>query len=409
MVNLIKYELKKHFLKRSILIAILIFSVINFIKIHSIYQENSYIAESTSPIWHEVYWKLYDQFSGVITQEKIEELLSIYRPLEQKTADLTASTRTDDPNTYTGNVYSDYYLLTRYYVQPMEYAYMYQFAANDIVGTAQNNMIFYDEIGNKYKYRENQMIAKLFANRSITDLSYTEMYQYYLEYDFSSLLVLLICLYGLVGVFVSEKEADMDTLLLTTVSGGRKTVLAKIIASMLFIFVVCLWFWLLDFVGFSIIFGSLEGAALPIYTLKSFENACINLSMSQYAIVSAVIKTGGMMVLGEIFLLISSASKNAMLPFSANLVVTGIAILHKEIMEGSGYILAKIANPFILVANSELFRQTEFVNFLGIPVQSYVGALGLGILMGIVFLFLLLFTGRKNAIVKGKAGANNEL
>lgn len=242
MVSLIKYELKKHFIKRSIFIVILIFSLINIVKINNVYQENSFISKSKSPIWNEVYWQLYDQFGGTTTLEKIEQLLSVYRPLEKQTADLTASRAMDNPNTYTGNVYSDCYLLKDYYVQPMEYAYMYQATANDIVQAAKDNMVFYNKLGNNYKYRENDIIASLFASRHISEFSYTEMYQYYLEYDFSSLLVLLICLYGLVGVFASEKETDMDILILTTVSGGRKTLISKIVASMLFVLFICLWF-----------------------------------------------------------------------------------------------------------------------------------------------------------------------
>lgn len=398
MVSLIKYELKKHFIKRSIFIVILIFSLINIVKINNVYQENSFISKSKSPIWNEVYWQLYDQFGGTTTLEKIEQLLSVYRPLEKQTADLTASRAMDNPNTYTGNVYSDCYLLKDYYVQPMEYAYMYQATANDIVQAAKDNMVFYNKLGNNYKYRENDIIASLFAGRHISEFSYTEMYQYYLEYDFSSLLVLLICLYGLVGVFASEKETDMDILILTTVSGGRKTLISKIVASMLFVLFICLWFWLLDFGAFSFIFQSLEAASSPIYALKNFENASVNFTLSQYAILSAIVKTVGVMILGLSFLFISSAFRNIIIPFVFNLILTGIAVLYQEIMSSSERILAKIVDPFILVTNSELFKKIEFINFFGIPVISYVAAILFAFLVGIILIFLILFTRRKNVI-----------
>lgn len=400
MVRLIKFELKKHFIKRSLLIVLFVLSILDIAKINMVYQESSNIAVSTSPTWYRVFWQLYDEFSGTMTKEKIDQLLSVYRPLEQQTADLTASRRMNDPNTYTGNVFSDYYLLTGYYIQPMEYAYMYRSVASDIVRKAQENMAFYNKLGNKCMYRENRMITKLFAGRSITRFSYTEMYQYYLEYDFSSVLVMLFCLYGLVGVFVMEKETQMDMLLMTTVSGGRKTVITKIIASILFIFAVSLWFWLLDFTAFSAVFHSLEAAASPVYALANFENASVNLTMSQYAIVSAAIKTGGMMVLGLVFLFVSSVSQNALLPFVVNMVLSGAVILHQEIMEGSEHILFKIINPFILVANSELFKKTEFIHIFNIPVLSYIAALISATLICVIFILLIVFTTRKNAIVE---------
>jgi hypothetical protein len=404
MVSLIKYEMKKHFFKRSILIVLLVFSIINIVKINNVYQENSFISKSSSTIWNEVYWRLYDRFGGTMTLEKIEQLLSIYRPLEKQTADLTASRAMDNPNTYTGNVYSDYYLLTGYYIEPMEYAYMYHSTANDIVQTAKENMTFYNEISNNYKYRENKIIASLFADRCINEFSYTEMYQYYLEYDFSSLLVLLICLYGLVSVFVSEKESDMDIIIITTVSGGRKTVISKIIASIIFVFFICLWFWLLDFSAFSFFFQSFEAASSPVYALKNFENSSVNFTLSQYSFLSALVKTAGIMIIGLSFLLVSSTSRNALFPFILNLVITGVAIFYQEIMSGSERILAKIANPFILVTNSELFKKIEFINFFGIPVISYAAAILFATIVGIILVLLILFTTRKNVIAEQRWG-----
>jgi len=227
MVKLIKYELKKNFLKRSIIIALLIFSVINIVKIISVHNDNSLFGSDMPASWKSVYWQQYDNFSGQMTQEKIKNLMTVYRPLEQQTADLTASTAMDNPNTYTGNVYSDYYLLKWCYVQPMEYAYMYRNTADEIVQTAEENMQFYSDYGNEYLRKENATIAKLFSERTVPDFAYTEMYQYYLEYDFSALLVILLCLYGLVGVFVSEKESDMDTLLLTTDRAAKRRCLQK--------------------------------------------------------------------------------------------------------------------------------------------------------------------------------------
>ena len=402
MVNLIKYELKKHFLKRSIIIALLIFSAINIIKIDSIHRESSLIGETMPPSWNETYWQLYNDFGGQITLDKIDALMAIQRPLAQQTADLTASTAMDNPDTYTGNVYSDYYLLTWCFVQPMEYAYMYRYTANDIVSLAQDNMQFYSEYGNEYLYRENEAITKLFAGRVVSDFANTEMYQYYLEYDFSALLVILICLYGLVGVFVSEKEADMDTLLLTTISGGKKTVWAKIIASSFFIMAVCMWFWVLDFAAFSVSFNSLEAAALPLYALQNFECASVNLTLGQFAILSAGIKTLGMLVIGMSVLLISSKSKNALLPFAMSLVFSVGIILSQEMSAGSGHVLIKVLNPFVLVANSELFKKIEFVNLFGTPILSYVTAILFAAILGGVLTTMLMASARKSTIAMRK-------
>ena len=261
MVKLIQFEYRKHFLKTSVLLAVIIFSVLNVVKINGIYDSNSLFSHNYFGPWESMYWEMYEDFSGKITDEKIEKLIVIYRPLAEQTADHTASTAMDNPDTYTGNLYTDAYFFSGCFVKPMEYFYMYRSYANGVAAAAKENVAFFETLGNTYEYRKNAAIAELFQGRVVTDFTYTEMYQYYLQYDFSAFLALLICLYGLMNVFVAEKETEMDTLLLTTKSGGFKTVLAKLISSILFVCGICVWFWLVDFIAFSCIFGSLKAAS----------------------------------------------------------------------------------------------------------------------------------------------------
>lgn len=410
MVRLIRFEYRKHFVKPSIIIALLVFSLISAFKIYGIYSENSLFArgrsmEQTVQI-KQLYWDFYKDFAGEITSDKIERLLEIYRPIEAKTADLTASTRTDDPNTYTGNVYTDYHFFRRCFVLPMEHDYMYQSYANKVALAAQENMSFYQSVGNTYEYRKNAAIAESFRGRQIQNFAFTEMYQYYLHYDFSSFLALLLCVYGLVGVFVSEKESEMDTLLLTTKYGGRKTVAAKLLSSALFVTGVCTWFCLFDFLTFSSAFGSFEGASAPLYAIKSFADTPLSLALGQYTLLSGMVKTVGMLALGASILLLSSLFKNALLPFAISLAGAFGLIYWQGVFMGSGYLWAKVTNPFTLMVNRELFRKMEFVNLFGFPVSSYMMAMLMAILWGIAFTVILVVTMRKSAVV-GKGVRQN--
>jgi hypothetical protein len=405
MVKLIQIEFRKHFLKTSIVVAVLLFSILNIVKIYSVYDGNSLLSKNHSdPKWKSLYWKMYEDFGGEITEDKTGMLLSIYRPLEEKIADLTASTATDNPNTYTGNVYSDTYFFGWCFVDPMKYCYQYKSYADGIVVAAKDNIEFYKSYGNTYEYRKNVVIANLFHGREISDFSYMEMYQYYVHYDFSWFLVLLICLYGLVGVFVLEKETEMDTLILTTKAGGSKTVLAKIFSSVIFVCVICCWFWLVDFAAFSAFFGSLEAAEIPLYGIENFTNASINVNLGQYVILSSFVKTVGMLVIGMASLLLSCIFKNTLLPFIISLSGTILLVYIQELSMGSGHVLLKVINPFVLIVNRELFRKTEFVNLFNFPVLSYILALffavawGAGLVVGIAILV------RKNTNCKRRRG-----
>ncbi len=191
---------------------------------------------------------------------------------------MTASTATDNLNTMTGNIYSDRNILEKYYVQPMEYFYNYQACASEVAERAKENALLYKERGLTYEVRKNSMIYHLYSGRNIPNFAYQEMYNYYLNYDFSSILVLLLCLYGIVSTFVCEKETQMDMLLLTNLGGGRKTALAKIVAATLFVISVAIWFSVLDYIGFALSFGTTEGYNLPLYAVSNFSTAAINLA-----------------------------------------------------------------------------------------------------------------------------------
>jgi len=398
MVKLLLFECRKHFLKKSIVIAILLFSVLNVVKIYSVYNQTSLLSKSTGSDWNDLYWEMYEDFGGTITKEKIDKLMSIYGPLEKQTADKTVSTAIDNPNTYTGNIYSDTYFFKWNFVNPMEYDYMYRSYANDVVNAAKENMTFFESLGNQYEYKKNAAIADRYTGRMISDFSYIEMYENYFHYDFSAFLVILICMYVLINVFVSEKETEMDVLLLTTKAGGNKTIVAKIMTSAIFVCIVCFWFWLIDFAAFAMIYGSLEGTFSPIYAIENFMNSSIGISLGEYAVLSSLLKTAGILVLSLVFLLISIPFKNVLFPFVLSLITTFGFIYMQELYMGSGRILLKILNPYVLVVNRELYRKTEFVNFFGYPVISYVPAILFAATWGTLCILSIVLLNRKNTV-----------
>jgi len=122
------------------------------------------------------------------------------------------------------------------------------------------------------------------------------------------------------------------------------------------------------------------------------------MSMSQYAFLSAGVKTLGMLVIGMAVLLISSKSKNALIPFLASLILSGGMILAQEMTAGSGNVITKILNPFILVANKELFSKVEFTNLFGTPILSYVAAIVCAVVSGGVLILLIMLSARKSTV-----------
>lgn len=120
-MRLIRYEFVKLFCRRSVLVLFALFSVVNLVKIYSEWDAYSFLADGSGErSWRTVHWNLYDQYRGPITPEKVQQLLAMWQPLAQATADMTANTATDDANSLTGNLYSDRNLLEKYFVDPMQ-------------------------------------------------------------------------------------------------------------------------------------------------------------------------------------------------------------------------------------------------------------------------------------------------
>lgn len=397
MIRLIQYEFIKQFCKRSIVVLLALFSIANLFKIYGEYKSYSHLTNgSGEQSWHAVHWQLYDEYKGEITPEKIDQLLAVYQPLAEATADMTASTATDDPNTMTGNIYSDRNLLDKYFVQPMRYFYEYGGQAKQVADRARQNVALYAELGAIYQQRESGAIYNLYAGRSIPSFAYREMCNYYLNYDFSIVLTLLLCLYGIIGTFVSEKETQMDMLLLVSPNGGRKTTLAKILAATIFLLLVTLWFSLLDLIGFAASFQTIEGLNLPTYAIPAFAEASVNISILQYVLLSAALKCVGVWVVGMICLLVSMFWKNALLPFVINFALCTAMIISGAACAYSNFFWTKVLNPYSLLTNRVLLGKTEFVNIGGFPVLAWQTAVWIAAIVGLAIAIAIYFLSAEN-------------
>lgn len=398
MKRLIKYEFYKLFCRRSILVVLILFSVMNLFKIDSEFHSYSYLADGNdSRSWNSVYWQLYENYRGEITAEKINHLLSIYQPLADATADMTASTAKDNPDMMTGNIYSDRNILEKYYVEPMEYFYHYQTYAFQVAERAKENAAIYKERGQTYEVRKNSVIYNLYSGRNIKAFAYEEMYNYYLNYDFSGILILFLCLYGVVGTFVCEKETQMDMLLLTNPGGGKKTTFAKIIAVSLFVISVAVWFSAVDYIGFVLSFGTAEGGDLPLYAVSNFSTAAVNCNLWQYTILSAVIRAVGVWTMSMVFLLISMFWRNALVPFVADFGAALCFVITGASQSYLSNIWLKVINPYSLLANRIVFSKTEFIGFAGYPIQSFQAAVVFAIAAGVVSITAIMMFSKKNS------------
>ena len=196
------FELRKSFLNPWILALLAFLLALNAWKLWDSYQAKVYRWAE----YEDVYETFYDRYAGTITVENIQDLMAIYGPLQAKRQDLSISYQYDpDAYTYSESI-DESFFATLFYLE-LHYDYLYRNEAIDTVDRANQLIELYSSRGNAFK---NRIIAAAFQGRSIPYFGDTRHYEVLLNHDYSAMLVLLLCLLGLSGVFVTEKETELD-------------------------------------------------------------------------------------------------------------------------------------------------------------------------------------------------------
>lgn len=367
MKRLIYYECRKHFFNPAMLWMAAAFLILNGMKIYSIYFENSIFSSKNQPEFLEAYEQLYPEYKGEITDEKIQKLLNIYKPIKQKTDNGLVGTGADE-NSYTYNLYSDELFLRWCFLDKMKYGYSYKTYANTVVQQAKENMSFYKTVGNQYESKKNYQIAKAFYQREIKEFCNHDMYQQLLSYDFSSLFLIFLFVYGCSSVFVKEEETEMKYLIATSCRGGRDTFLVKFVSMFLFILLAGSIFSISDFFFFQGCYGTSDAGNQPLYVIEAFQNTDLSLSLKESYFLFSGIRILGFFFLGILFLCISLFVKKTIPAFLINFLAIFALVRYGEHSEKT----LKLCSPVSLISNQALFKSTDFIQIGNYPVKIWI-------------------------------------
>lgn len=371
--RLVGFECRKAFLNPAMVIFFVVLLLFNGWKISDSYARK--IAKWTA--YEAQYIETYEKYSGTITAEKIADFMVVYGPLQEKFE--TRKLNYDyDPNAYTYSEALDEEFYRTLFYNELRYDYLYQNDAYRIVQNALQMAEFYEGVGNSFEAVKNRQIAKDFSGRAIASFSDTRGYEVLLKYDYSAMLVLLFSIFALCGVFVTERETDMYMLLRTTKNGTGITVAAKLTAAALFVIVTCAAFFSQDFL--SIYLASPRNTALqsPVYALRALEFTPLAMTVGQYFLWAAAMKTLGILVCCTMILLVSSLFKQTLGAFFTSLALLLGCVALQDFSDGK--LPLRWFNPMELVICRELVCRDAFVNVFGMPVRLHSFVL-LGVLL----------------------------
>lgn len=162
----------------------------------------------------------------------------------------------------------------------------------------------------------------------------------------------------------------MDTVLLTSKNGRRKTVNAKIIAALIFTFVITLLYSAFDFTVFMI-FNRLDGLGQNIYAVQGYENCPLNIKVWQYILLQFVFKCVGMCLITLVFLLLSKLFKKSNLPFICGIAAFMIMTLCKVFFTNESGQKLNLFNPISFLTSYNVFSDYNILNIFGNPVFEW--------------------------------------
>lgn len=381
--RLVWWELRKNFRGLWMLLFLAILLLTNAWKLQWEYRD----AVGEFMEYEPVYQDFYSRWKGPITQEKAGELMRIYGPLEEKWQTLSLQSA-QGTGQYTGSENQDYRFFAFLFAEEMKYDYFYAGEASRIASQARTLADFYAGLGNAYEAKKNGIISSLFSRRAIPDFADTRYLEVWLNHDYSAMVVLLLCLFGLSTVFVTERETEMYMLLRTTRLGGSASAAAKLTASLLYTITVCILFFGEDFLVLQLLSGSWDALHSPIYALRMLETTPLTMTVGQFLFWSWAVKTLGVVVCGCGILLFSCLTRQVLAA-----VVSGFGYLMAMVLlqeNARSWPALKWPNPMELVMVRELAGRTVFVNVLGLPVPLYrfvlfgVSVTGAALLAGVL-------------------------
>lgn len=382
MRGLIYYELKKIFKNKFFLLLLISFIVVDVYKIKCIATSQDIQVEGTE--------KIYDKIKGNVIDEKAQFLIENYNRLSEIVDTDNYSKEGNQKRTYTGYIFGDYSEFQYYY---KEYKYIYDYEKNmeNIISNAHENMNIYKK-NNRYEYLRNKAIKKIYANRKIPKYYKTDNIKMLIEYDFSTLLMYLLVLSGIVGMIINEKKYKMFNIIETSSIGKKKNIRAKIISIIVFCFIVTVGIKIIDCISFSWMFN-IEGWNQPLYSIEEYIYTPIKSNIITFFIFELIIYYIGLLFWGIITLLFSYIFLENVRSITFSMITFCIFIL--LCLNFKLYV-----NPIATFIPAKLFQEFETINLFGFPI-FYYHVICVVLIIIILVISLYLIFDKKSLAVRG--------
>ena len=373
-MRLFKYELKKNILRISVLLLLLALVLVNAYKQ---YETAKFLGESG--IATGVQYKsdlgrpMYEAFKGELSTEKLEKIKSYHDKMGEliHSSDFKPTNESDD-RFYSGFAMGDFNESSRT-IDRMMYAYTYPNLMIELKERANENITFY-EGRSDYEVRKNCLVAELYTGRKIKVYGNYGAFKLYFDYEFSTLVIIVMLIYAFATSFTNEKATGTDRII-RSCHRGESVYLTKHVVMLLFIFISVVLFTLLDVVRFCSFY---DGTFInqPLYAIEEYKYTPFNITILGAIILSTFAKLVALSFVGELVFVISSFTRNSGLAIALSFASAGAVILISEH-------IPSVFSPLSLVNAESWLKDPQFINILGHPALSLFVQLAFAVVLTI--------------------------
>lgn len=362
-MKIIFYEMRKSWLKTATLIVLIMFTILNFIRMNDFCRTEHSMTYAERGEW---YYRLYNTVCGELTEEKLTTFRTRAKELENEVMDKVYSTEYQPDKFYTGYVFGDFALYNLDIGSEITYCATYPNKANKIIADAIDNYNFYISVGNDFETKKNAMIYNSYLDRSIPEYRATYWTGLFFQYEFSSLLCIVMLILGLSSSFSTEKESGMFQLI-TAAGRKSKTTVSKICSAATYCGFLSVWFTACDLIFSNMLLG-VRGLDMPLYSATIFEKTPFTFSFFWAILLWAGIRFLALFTISMIILLISRIAPNTIIAMVANFGISLALILITSLSKS-------IWNPICALTPNAYITDFSVVNIFGVPVLSLFAAL----------------------------------
>lgn len=364
----IRFEIKKIFTK-STLVLLLILLFANTINIAVNYNQTS------DEIYERGYSNVYNRVKGTITNDKISFIAKNLEKMTNLVNENKYSSGEVDDDTYTGYVYGDMSVFQDIYNE-MYTAALYNESISEKLAIIEENISNAKQGSSKAVYEE---LKERMINRVILKYYNTAGMEAYLDYDFSTILIILLVITCVVQLYTIDRKSEMLLLIGTTKKYYEQYTRGKLLSVFFIIFFSVIFFRLVDYVIFKQ-FNYVEGFLNPLYSLPYFNFTYSNITIIGYLLVDIIYKILIIYFFALIIIVLSKFIKKSF-------ILVGISVL---LIFGLLNLEYYFYFPVALLQSKIIFQTGKLISFLSIIVNIPIIQIIFIIMMVSIFSLIIL-------------------